>query len=75
MRSCKAMSASSAKLVLAVLTDEPCTPNEIAEKVELNQKTVQTVLLELLNENKQIRMKKIGRYRIFWKSKASENKK
>lgn len=68
------MSASSVKLVLAALTEEPCTPNEIAEKVNLNQKTAQTVLLELLNENKQIRMKKIGRYRIFWKVSGGNKK-
>lgn len=61
------VSARSAQLVLSVVTDEPCTPNEIAAKAKVNQKTAQTVLLELLHENKQIRMKKIGRYRIFWK--------
>jgi DNA-binding IclR family transcriptional regulator len=69
----KAMSASSTKLVLAAITDEPCTPNEIAEKVKLNQKTVQTVLLELANSN-QVRMKKIGRYRLFWKSSGGGRK-
>lgn len=60
------MSASSVKLVREALTDEPSTPNEIAEKVGLNQKTAQTVLLELAS-SKQVRMKKVGRYRLFWK--------
>jgi DNA-binding IclR family transcriptional regulator len=69
----KAVSASSAKLVLAAITDEPCTPNEIAEKVKVNQKTAQTVLLELAHSN-QVKMKKVGRYRLFWKP-SEPNKK
>lgn len=69
------MSAASAKLILEALSDEPTTPNEIAAKVGLNQKTAQTVLLELVRENKDIRVKKIGRYRIFWKVNAGKRDK
>lgn len=46
---------------------EPQTPSEIAEQVGLNQKTVQTILFDLTNEKKDVKMKKIGRYRLFWK--------
>jgi hypothetical protein len=46
---------------------EPQTPNEIAEQASLNQKTVQTILFDLINEKKDVKMKKIGRYRLFWK--------
>jgi len=67
------VSASSVKLVLTALTDEPCTPNEIAEKVKVNQKTAQTVLLELAQAN-QVRMKKVGRYRLFWKPLGGNKK-
>jgi hypothetical protein len=47
---------------------EPQTPSEIADSVHLNQKTVQTILLELIHTNENVKMKKIGRYRLFWKN-------
>lgn len=46
---------------------EPQTPSQIAEKAKLNQKTVQTILLELATIKNDVKMKKIGRYRLFWK--------
>jgi predicted transcriptional regulator len=61
------MSEDSLRKVYAALNNEPQTPNEIADKINLNQKTVQGALLELVNTKKNIRWKKIGRYRIFWK--------
>ena len=51
----------------ALKNDEPQTPNEIANVLSLNQKTVQSVLLELVSTQKDVRWKKIGRIRIFWK--------
>jgi len=48
---------------------EPQTPNEIAEQAKLNQKTVQTILLDLANSDANVKMKKIGRFRLFWKIK------
>lgn len=48
---------------------EPQTPNEIAERTKLNQKTVQTILLDLANSNDKVKMKKVGRFRLFWKIK------
>jgi DNA-binding IclR family transcriptional regulator len=45
---------------------EPQTPSEISKKAKLNEKTVQTILLELLSTNEKVKMKKIGRYRLFW---------
>jgi len=48
---------------------EPQTPNEIAEKIDLNQHTVQVALLELMNTEKNIKWKKIGMYRLFWQIK------
>jgi len=53
--------------VYKALNDDPQTPNEIAVALGLNQKTVQSILLELVNTNNKVRWKKIGRYRIFWK--------
>jgi len=46
---------------------DPQTPNEIATILGINQKTVQSVLLELANTKKDVRWKKIGRFRIFWR--------
>jgi predicted ArsR family transcriptional regulator len=63
------MSEDTLRKVYNVLKDEPQTPNEIAGKVGLNQKTVQGALLELINTKKNIRWKKVGRYRLFWKVK------
>jgi predicted ArsR family transcriptional regulator len=56
----------------ALKNTEPQTPNEIARALGLNQKTVQSTLLELANTQSDVRWKKIGRFRIFWKEgKAS----
>jgi predicted transcriptional regulator len=64
------MAQKNIDLVFSLLkTCEPQTPNEIAEKANLNQKTVQTILLDLANSNNKVKMKKIGRFRIFWKNK------
>ena len=63
------MSEETLKKVYNVLKDEPQTPNEIADKIDLNQKTVQGALLELANTKKNIKWKKVGRYRLFWKAK------
>ena len=64
------MTQKNIDLVFKLLkTCEPQTPNEIAEKAKLNQKTVQTILLDLANTKNNIKMKKIGRFRIFWKEK------
>ena len=61
------MSEDTLRKVYNALNDEPQTPNEIADKINLNQKTVQGALLELVNTKNNIKWKKIGRYRIFWK--------
>ena len=61
------MSEDTLRKVYTAVNNEPQTPNEIADKINLNQKTVQGALLELVNTKKNIRWKKIGRYRIFWK--------
>jgi uncharacterized protein with HEPN domain len=42
------------------------TPNEIAQIIGMNQKTV---LMELVSTKPDVKWKKIGRYRLFWKEK------
>lgn len=62
------MSSETIKKVFDALKNaEPQTPNEIANAVGLNQKTVQSILLELALSNSKVKWKKIGRYRVFWK--------
>lgn len=61
------MSEETKQRVNNALTTEPQTPNEIAKTLKLNQKTVQMALFQLINEKKDIRMKKIGHARLFWK--------
>lgn len=63
------MSSETLQKVYNVLRSEPQTPNEIADKIGLNQKTVQSTLLELANTKKNVKWKKVGRYRLFWKEK------
>jgi len=53
--------------VYKALNFEPQTPNEIAIAIQLNQKTVQMALMELANTKEDVRWKKVGRYRLFWK--------
>lgn len=65
------MSAETIEKVYNALKNiEPQTPNEIANALGLNQKTVQSILLELVNIRSDVKWKKIGRYRIFWKVEA-----
>jgi len=63
------LSLETIEKVYNALSSEPETPNEIADRIDLNQKTVQGALLELVNTRKNIKWKKIGRYRLFWKIK------
>jgi predicted ArsR family transcriptional regulator len=64
----KTLSKEVIERVYAALKNcEPQTPNEIAQDVKLNQKTVQIALMELANTENDVRWKKVGRYRLFWK--------
>ena len=66
------MSKQKQNEIFNALSDRPQTPNEIAKTLQINQKTVQSVLLEFVNTNNQVQWKKIGRYRVFWKSPMTE---
>ena len=60
------------RIYSALYYSEPQTPNEIAKSLKLNQKTVQSILLELAMTKVDVKWKKIGRYRIFWKVEKNE---
>jgi predicted ArsR family transcriptional regulator len=67
------MSAETVKRIYEALKNsEPQTPYEIAKTLGINQKTAQSVLLEMVLTRKNVRLKKIGRYRIFWKVTEGE---
>jgi len=57
------------KVLKELKETEPQTPSEISKKIGIHEKTVQTILLELLSTNDKVKMKKIGRYRLFWITK------
>ena len=62
------MSAITTERVYKTLKNcEPQTPNEIAVGLKINQKTAQSILLELAMTKNDVKYKKIGRYRIFWR--------
>jgi predicted ArsR family transcriptional regulator len=62
------VSAETIKRIYEALKNsEPQTPYEIAKALGINQKTAQSILLELVLTKKDVKMKKIGRYRMFWK--------
>lgn len=63
------MSAETIKRIYKALKNsEPQTPYEIAKALGINQKTAQSVLLELALTRNDVKLKKIGRYRVFWKA-------
>ena len=61
------MSSKTVETIYDALNTEPQTPNEIADSLGLHQKTVQSILLELAYERENVKFKKIGRYRMFWR--------
>lgn len=61
------MGDNSTLVYLELKKTEPQTPNDIAANLGLNQKTVQNILLDLALSREDVKMKKIGRYRLFWK--------
>ena len=57
----------------ALKNGEPQTPNEIAVVIGMNQKTVQMALMKLVSTKPDVKWKKIGRYRLFWKEKRGRS--
>ncbi|NIO36502.1 hypothetical protein GTO27_02240 [Candidatus Bathyarchaeota archaeon] len=53
--------------VYRILSD-PVTPNEVAKKLGVTQKTAQRVLMHLALAKKNVKYGNSGRIHIFWKS-------
>ena len=56
--------------VYRILSD-PVTPNEVAKKLGVTQKTAQRVLMHLALTREDVKYKNSGRIHIFWKEKES----
>ena len=54
--------------VYQILSD-PVTPNEVAKKLGITQKTAQRVLMRLALTREDVKYKNSGRIHIFWKKK------
>jgi len=52
--------------VYRILSD-PVTPNEVAKKLGVTQKTAQRVLMHLALTREDVKYKNSGRIHIFWK--------
>jgi len=52
------------------MLDEPVTPNEVAKKLGITQKTAQRVLMQLALTRRDVRYKNSGRIHIFWREKT-----
>jgi Mn-dependent DtxR family transcriptional regulator len=54
-------------VIYKMLNDEPVTPNEVALRLKITQKTAQKTLMQLALTRSDIRYKNSGRIHLFWK--------
>jgi Mn-dependent DtxR family transcriptional regulator len=60
------------EIIYEMLRDEPVTPNEVALKLKITQKTAQKTLMQLALTKSEVKYKNSGRIHLFWK-RSSEN--
>jgi predicted ArsR family transcriptional regulator len=53
--------------IYQILCEAPATPNEIAQKLGITQKTAQQTLMQLALTREDIKYKLSGRIHLFWK--------
>ncbi len=53
--------------LLCITCKEPMTPNEVAQRLGITQKTAQQTLMQLALTRQDIKYKLSGRIHIFWK--------
>gem|GEM_PF-1811222 len=61
------------KIIYEMLSSEPITPNEIAQKLKITYKTAQRALLHLALTKEDIGYRNSGRIHIFWKKDLAED--
>ena len=57
--------------VYRILSD-PVTPNEVAKKIGITQKTAQRILMHLALTREDVKYKNSGRIHIFWKERENQ---
>jgi predicted transcriptional regulator len=60
------------EMIYKMLNDEPVTPNEVALKLRITQKTAQKTLMQLALTRSEVRYKSSGRIHLFWKSSSED---
>jgi len=55
------------QMVYKMLSEEPVTPNEVAQKLNITQKTAQKTLMQLALTKSEVKYKNSGRIHLFWK--------
>jgi hypothetical protein len=60
------------EMIYKMLNDEPVTPNEVALKLRITQKTAQKTLMQLALTRSEVRYKSSGRIHLFWKSSPGD---
>jgi Mn-dependent DtxR family transcriptional regulator len=60
------------EMIYKMLNDEPVTPNEVALKLRITQKTAQKTLMQLALTRSEVRYKSSGRIHLFWKSPSGD---
>ncbi len=53
--------------LLCITCKEPMTPNEVAKRLGITQKTAQQTLMQLALTRQDVKYKLSGRIHIFWK--------
>jgi predicted transcriptional regulator len=54
-------------IIYEMLDNEPVTPNEVALKLRITQKTAQKTLMQLALTRRDVKYKNSGRIHLFWK--------
>ena len=58
-----------------MLSQEPMTPNEVANNLGISYKTAQRILLDLAASRDDVAYKKSGRIYLFWHKRENEKSK
>ena len=53
--------------IYQILCESPVTPNEVAQKLSITQKTAQQTLMQLALTHEDVKYKLSGRIHLFWK--------
>jgi predicted transcriptional regulator len=66
------MTNKNEQKIYEMLSDEPLTPSEIAQKLKIAYKTAQRALMHLALTKEDVGYRNSGRIHIFWKKSVKE---